>query len=103
MAPGCGERPTVSIGGVKDFRIEGTSVIETGAFGIALALDAIRPDTKAPWSKPIGDFRVHETVQFLGGVEIKGNRLSPADRERLGFNGTDAGAPPSSPSRGSGG
>lgn len=71
LAPGCGDRPLVSIGGVRDVQIVGTNKFVSGGEQVALELDPVG-DKGGPSNTPNGKMLVEKTNSIQGGVRIAG-------------------------------
>lgn len=81
MAPGCGDRPTVSLGGCREVRIEGTNKIVSGASEVALELDPL--DGQKPRNTPIGRIVVDPKTEIqVGVIEERGRRRRLEELQR---------------------
>ncbi len=69
FADGCGDRPVVSVGGVREFRLEGTNRLVAGGEQPALALDPPRfGGGSAPGSRLVERVVVSKATEVVGGV-----------------------------------
>jgi hypothetical protein len=76
MAPGCGDRPVVSIGGCREVRFEGRNHIVAGAAKTALMIDPLNGKGK-PSNTPVGRVSVAPSTVVEGGAIVRrGTTLS---------------------------
>jgi hypothetical protein len=67
MAPGCGDRPVVSIGGCREVRFEGRNHIVAGAAKTALEIDPLNGKGK-PSNTPVAKVSVAPSTTVEGGA-----------------------------------
>lgn len=67
MAPGCGDRPLVSIGGCRVVRLEGANRFVAGEWPVALQIDPLREDG-TPVNSPVGTVSISPETAFQGTV-----------------------------------
>ena len=93
MAPGCGDRPLVSIGGCKDVQLLGRNRFTAGASS-ALEID---PVAVAGFnSNPCGKVTIDPALESKGAVRIKGAEATKEQLEKLAPKKAAAGAAPGS-------
>jgi hypothetical protein len=80
LAPGCGDRPPVSIGGCREVRLEGANKIVSGASKVALELDPM--EGGKPRNTPIGKLTVDPKTEIEGTLEHRGRRRELADLQQ---------------------
>ena len=76
LAPGCGDRPVVSIGGCGDVEIVGVNKFVSGGDKPALELDPV--DDQGPSNTLNGRVRIAPTTQLKGAVRIAGKLVDQA-------------------------
>lgn len=74
MAPGCGDRPVVSIGGCREVRIEGNNTFTSGGREAALQLDPMNGAKTR--NTPNGKVYLSPTAKLEGHVELRGQRAT---------------------------
>jgi len=80
LAPGCGDRPLVSIGGCRELRIAGHNRFAAGA-NVALDLDP--PPQSGFATNPCGRISLAETTELRGGVRWRGETASEKQLSEL--------------------
>jgi hypothetical protein len=76
LAPGCGDRPVVSIGGCREVQIVGANKFVSGGDKPALELDPV--DDKGPSNSLNGKVLVAKTTVLKGSVRIAGKLADEA-------------------------
>lgn len=76
-AEGCGDRPVVSVGGVRELRLEGRNLFVAGGAHAALALDPpAREGGTAPKSRLVGGVSVSPETDVRGAVTRLGRKTT---------------------------
>ncbi len=83
IAPGCGDRPLVSIGGCKKLELVGTNRMVAGAHPVALELDPADQDGGRLNSNPIGRMQVAAGTIVQGDLRRAGEPLDESGRREL--------------------
>lgn len=81
IAPGCGDRPLVSIGGVGTVRLLGTNRLVSGA-SETLVIDPLGGDGE-PRSSRVGTVEIDPASTIRGGVYRAGKKLDESDLAAL--------------------
>jgi hypothetical protein len=81
FAPGCGDRPVVSIGACREVQLVGSNRIVAGAAPVALELDP-RPRGAAP-RHPCGAISLSDASAIRGRIELRGRQADAAALEEL--------------------
>lgn len=79
MAPGCGDRPLVSIGGCREVQILGANRFISGGKMDALSLDPVgdRRPGGVPTNVPNGEVTISAATTFKGAVKVRGIEVDP--------------------------
>lgn len=84
FAPGCGDRPLVSIGACERVEILGTNVFHSGGNQAALVLDPLDPrGTGKLQNSPNGDVHVASGLALNGGIQLRGDMVDEEQRALL--------------------
>ncbi len=83
MAPGCGDRPLVSIGGCAELEITGTNRFVAGANPVALGLDPAESPGGKLRSNPIGELTVGAGTVVTGDLRRRSEALDADARRQL--------------------
>jgi len=82
MAPGCGDRPVVSIGGCREVRFEGRNHFVAGAAKKALEIDPMAGGGKTS-NTPVGRISVAPSTTVEGGAIVyRGRKVSISELGR---------------------
>jgi len=83
FAPGCGDRPLVSIGACERVEILGSNVFESGSEHPTLLLDPPAPNGQGLRNTPNGDVYVAADATIEGEIRIRDETVDGAVRARL--------------------